>query len=160
MIREPLPTINKLKPCAPLPSGIPSSTFLVPPNLCSSSAFLPYILAPLLAEPVLGDRIVPIPTPTSDSAWSSYKIPQLERRSAFPFHGGESTCLSRLDDYVGTVTGGNGGKGQGGSKAMSYKDTRNGMVGETYSTKFSAWLAFGCLSGRYAGWRVQQLQQR
>jgi len=29
-----------------------------------------------------------------------------------------------------------------------YKQTRNGMVGENYSTKFSTWLAHGCLSPR------------
>lgn len=30
----------------------------------------------------------------------------------------------------------------------AYKDTRNGMVGEDYSTKLSAWLAVGCLTAR------------
>jgi deoxyribodipyrimidine photo-lyase len=29
-----------------------------------------------------------------------------------------------------------------------YKETRNGMVGEAYSSKFSAWLAMGCISPR------------
>jgi deoxyribodipyrimidine photo-lyase len=49
---------------------------------------------------------------------------------------------------------------EGGSKAMGYKDTRNGLLGEGFSTKFSAWLANGSMSGRYAGWRVGQLMQR
>jgi deoxyribodipyrimidine photo-lyase len=30
-----------------------------------------------------------------------------------------------------------------------YKETRNGMVGPDYSSKFSAWLALGCISPRY-----------
>lgn len=30
-----------------------------------------------------------------------------------------------------------------------YKDTRNGMLGGDYSSKFSAWLAHGCISPRY-----------
>lgn len=35
------------------------------------------------------------------------------------------------------------------TKALStYKETRNGMVGERYSTKFSAWLAMGCISAK------------
>jgi deoxyribodipyrimidine photo-lyase len=33
------------------------------------------------------------------------------------------------------------------SKNLSvYKETRNGMVGADYSSKFSAWLAMGCIS--------------
>jgi deoxyribodipyrimidine photo-lyase len=36
-----------------------------------------------------------------------------------------------------------------GSDAIAtYKETRNGMVGADYSTKFSAWLAMGCISPR------------
>ncbi|RYE28283.1 MAG: DASH family cryptochrome [Sphingobacteriaceae bacterium] len=35
------------------------------------------------------------------------------------------------------------------TKALStYKETRNGLVGEKYSTKFSAWLAMGCISAK------------
>ncbi|KAG5394383.1 hypothetical protein IGI04_024346, partial [Brassica rapa subsp. trilocularis] len=30
-----------------------------------------------------------------------------------------------------------------------YKETRNGMLGADYSTKFSPWLAFGCISPRF-----------
>lgn len=30
----------------------------------------------------------------------------------------------------------------------TYKDTRNGMLGEDFSTKLSAWLALGCISAR------------
>lgn len=30
-----------------------------------------------------------------------------------------------------------------------YKETRNGMVGADYSSKFSAWLAHGCISPRF-----------
>lgn len=30
-----------------------------------------------------------------------------------------------------------------------YKETRNGMVGADYSSKFSVWLAHGCISPRF-----------
>jgi deoxyribodipyrimidine photo-lyase len=30
----------------------------------------------------------------------------------------------------------------------TYKETRNGLIGADYSTKFSSWLALGCLSPR------------
>lgn len=158
MVRDPLPIPDKIKPCPPKPSL--NGTFILPPALCTSPAFLPYILAPLIAKPDIGDPIKPVPVPTSESEWSSYRIPDIDSRSAFPFHGGESTGLARVNDYLGSQSGGKAGKGKGGSKAMTYKDTRNGMVGEAFSTKFSAWLAHGCLSGRYVGWRVRELQDR
>ncbi len=58
-------------------------------------------------------------------------------RMAFKFNGGESTALQRLNFYLfesGFVA--------------HYKQTRNEMIGENYSTKFSPWLALGCLSAR------------
>jgi deoxyribodipyrimidine photo-lyase len=30
-----------------------------------------------------------------------------------------------------------------------YFDTRNGMIGANYSTKFAPWLVHGCVSPRY-----------
>lgn len=33
-------------------------------------------------------------------------------------------------------------------KVRVYKETRNGMLGADYSTKFSPWLAHGCISAR------------
>ncbi len=162
MIREPFPAPKKVKPFPTIPSSLPKSIYVLPPDLSTSSALLPYLLAPLLAEPTIGDHIKPIPIPTNPEAWKSLasSLPDLEPRSAFPFHGGETTGLARLDDYLGTMTGGKNGKGQGGEKGMTYKETRNGLVGEGYSSKFSAWLSFGCFSPRYAGWRVRYLQDR
>jgi deoxyribodipyrimidine photo-lyase len=40
-----------------------------------------------------------------------------------------------------------------------YKETRNGLLGADYSSKFSAWLAAGCLSPRYIYEQVQQYEQ-
>jgi len=58
-------------------------------------------------------------------------------RSAFPFAGGESAALARLQSYLWDT------------KAVAdYKETRNGLVGTEYSTKLSPWLALGCLSPR------------
>lgn len=58
-------------------------------------------------------------------------------RTAFPFKGGETAGLARVKDYYW------------GTKAVkTYKDTRNGMIGDRYSTKFSPWLANGCISPR------------
>lgn len=160
MVRDPLPDVQTVKPLPTLPAGLSHDVFLLPAGLSKANRLMPYILAPLLAEPQYGDSLEPRPIPQTEEEWRTYSIPPFDTRSAHPFIGGESAGLARLDDYLGTVSGGKNGRGQGGSKAMSYKDTRNGMLGESFSTKFSGWLANGSLSGRYVGWRVRQLQDR
>jgi deoxyribodipyrimidine photo-lyase len=60
-----------------------------------------------------------------------------ELRSAIQFRGGADAAHERLNYYFYQ------------SNALStYKQTRNGMIGERYSTKFSAWLALGCISAK------------
>ena len=156
MIRQPARDLSRIKPSPKL--NLSDEVHVVPDNLASTEAFLPYLLAPLLAKPDIGDPIQPVPVPTNDSQWQSYRLPSDDSRSAFPFKGGETTALARLDDYLGRYI--SDGKVEGGEKARNYKDTRNGLLGEGFSTKFSAWLANGTMSGRYAGWRVGQLMAR
>ncbi|ASU32528.1 DASH family cryptochrome [Mucilaginibacter xinganensis] len=56
-------------------------------------------------------------------------------RAAIQFRGGAEAAYQRLQYYFYQT------------QALStYKNTRNGMVGERYSSKFSAWLALGCIS--------------
>ncbi|HLA30690.1 MAG TPA: deoxyribodipyrimidine photo-lyase, partial [Pseudomonas sp.] len=57
--------------------------------------------------------------------------------SAFPFAGGEPAALGRLRDYLWKTQG-----------VRQYKETRNGLIGTEYSSKFSPWLANGSLSPR------------
>lgn len=62
-------------------------------------------------------------------------------RSSFPygqpsFGGGESAALAHLERYFD------------GTHAQRYKQTRNGLTGVDFSTKFSPWLASGALSPR------------
>ena len=57
-------------------------------------------------------------------------------KSAHPFEGGETTSHERLEHLMS-------------SGAMTaYKDTRNGMLGEDFSSKLSAWLALGNITAR------------
>ncbi len=64
------------------------------------------------------------------------KITQ-DKRAAIVFKGGETEGLKRMKTYFYET------------RAIdTYKETRNGLIGENYSTKFSAWLALGCLSPR------------
>lgn len=58
-------------------------------------------------------------------------------RAAIRFKGGETEALARLDHYLWES-----------DAIASYKETRNGLLGADYSSKFSAWLACGCLSPR------------
>jgi len=65
-------------------------------------------------------------------------IPEHDPRAVLRFVGGESAGLARLQDWVFE-----------GDHLRRYKETRNGMLGEAYSSKFSPWLATGCLSPRF-----------
>ncbi len=58
-------------------------------------------------------------------------------RAAIDFKGGETEGYKRLNTYLFET-----------QAISTYKETRNGMIGENYSTKFSAWLGLGCLSPR------------
>lgn len=60
-----------------------------------------------------------------------------DHRAAIKHKGGESAGIERLQNYFFNT-----------KNISKYKETRNEMVGENYSTKFSAYLAFGCLSSR------------
>ena len=72
-----------------------------------------------------------------------------DERSAIHSKGGETEAYKRLQFYFYET------------RAIStYKETRNGMIGENYSTKFSAWLAMGCLSPREIYYEVKKYEAR
>ena len=61
-----------------------------------------------------------------------------DSRGVMNFRGGETAALARLKDYMWDK-----------DLLKVYFDTRNGMLGSDYSTKFSPWLAHGCISPRF-----------
>jgi deoxyribodipyrimidine photo-lyase len=63
--------------------------------------------------------------------------PPDDDRAVLRFRGGESAGLGRLHAYLWEQ-----------DLLRTYKETRNGLLGADYSSKFSAWLAHGCLSPR------------
>ena len=69
-------------------------------------------------------------------------------KTAFPFSGGETAARNRLQDYFFHS-----------KKLGFYKKTRNGLVGKDYSSKFSPWLANGCISARTIYWQVKKFEQ-
>lgn len=75
------------------------------------------------------------------------ELPTYDRRAVLRFTGGEESALSRLEYYFWKN-----------DRLRTYKETRNGMLGEEYSSKFSPWLALGCLSPRYIYDQVQKYE--
>ena len=70
-------------------------------------------------------------------------------RAAIRFKGGETQAIARLNHYFFE------------SKCISeYKETRNGLVGADYSSKFSAWLALGCISPRFIYEELKKYEQQ
>jgi deoxyribodipyrimidine photo-lyase len=110
----------------PLPAGdaatVPAVD-AVEPAVVSAPAALSWLAATT--------AVVDVPSPASDP------------RSSFPYadaacHGGERAALAHLSQYCAR------------SLPHSYKETRNGLAGLDYSSKFSPWLATGALSPRQA----------
>jgi deoxyribodipyrimidine photo-lyase len=77
------------------------------------------------------------------------EAPKVDERSVLRFTGGETSGKARLQDYIWQ-----------GDRLRVYKETRNGMVGADYSSKFSPWLALGCLSPRYIYEQVQNYEDQ
>ena len=74
---------------------------------------------------------------TSQSCWV---------QAAIVFKGGETAALQRLKHYLWDTR-----------CVSDYFNTRNGMLGPDYSTKFSPWLAHGCISPRTIHHEVRQI---
>jgi deoxyribodipyrimidine photo-lyase len=71
-----------------------------------------------------------------------------DERGVMPFKGGETAALARVQDYIFDK-----------DRLKIYFDTRNGMLGADYSTKFSPWLAHGCLSPRYVAKECKRYEE-
>ena len=103
-----------------------------------------------IPEPVILDKksllTAPFTFPTLEElGFASFETPT---HAAFPFLGGTSSALNRITDYFWK------------SERLSfYKQTRNGLLGSDYSSKFSPWLANGSLSARMIYWEVQRYEK-
>lgn len=69
-------------------------------------------------------------------------------RGVLPFEGGERAARARLHRYFFEE-----------DRLRHYKQTRNGLIGAGYSSKFSPWLALGCLSPRRIFEEVRRYEQ-
>jgi len=71
----------------------------------------------------------------------------VDDRSVLPFRGGETRGLDRIDEYIWRE-----------DCLKTYKATRNGLLGANYSSKFSPWLAHGCITPRQVYEAVQRYE--
>jgi len=78
------------------------------------------VLKPLKAQDLVSE---PLPYPS-------------DTKSAHPFLGGETVAHDRLDHLISSGC------------AFNYHNTRNGLLGEDFSTKLSAYLALGSITSR------------
>jgi len=74
---------------------------------------------------------------------------ETDERGVMKFEGGESVALARLKDYIWDK-----------DLLKVYFDTRNGMIGADYSSKFAPWLTLGCLSPRYVASQCSLYEQK
>jgi deoxyribodipyrimidine photo-lyase len=134
------------------------STLLHPEDLPFSIAKLPELFTEFRKQVEKYAKVRTLfPTPSQlpplPSDLQMGEIPNLGQASPDPravmvFQGGETAGLQRLEDYFWRR-----------DRLKTYKQTRNGMLGADYSSKFSPWLALGCLSPRYVYWSVKRYEQ-
>ncbi len=75
--------------------------------------------------------------------------PITDSRTAFLFKGGETEAYQRLNYYFSET-----------KLVSTYKESRNGLVGTDYSSKFSPWLANGCLSPREIYYELKRYEDK
>lgn len=74
--------------------------------------------------------------------------PAISSQAVLVFEGGEDEGIGRLQTYFWKN-----------DCLKTYKETRNGLLGADYSSKFSPWLALGCLSPRYIFEEVKRYEK-
>ncbi len=104
----------------------------------------------------------PLPVPTSMPPVTCIEdhgdMPQLadfghppivpDPRAGLPVCGGETAGLARLHYYLWET-----------DLIKTYKETRNGLLGGDFSSRFSAWLAQGCLSPKTVYEQLKKYEQ-
>ena len=92
-------------------------------------------------------QIEPVVIPSIEELGLTFQ--SIDSRAAIVFKGGENEALKRLNHYFEET-----------NSISTYKETRNGLVGADYSSKFSAWLALGCISPRFIYQELKKYEQK
>lgn len=96
-----------------------------------SEVRVPFLSPKEIKSPALEETAIP----TLSSL--GYEETAIDPRIVLPFKGGSLEAWKRLEHYFWDT-----------EQLSIYKETRNGMIGGDYSSKFSPWLAHGCISAR------------
>lgn len=81
-------------------------------------------------------QIVDTSFPSKQSMFPSISFPDTTEEPLF--EGGEQCGKERVKEYIWKT-----------NAVKVYKETRNGLLGKNYSSKFSPWLAVGAISARF-----------
>ena len=98
------------------------------------------------ARPLPKLNLVP-PLPERASQLSNINFEQKVQKE-LQFRGGESHALAHIEQYLNRRL------------PDTYKQTRNGLMGMNYSSKFSPWLALGCCSARTIAKRIDDYENQ
>lgn len=97
-------------------------------------------------ESIKSPAIAPVHLPSLKEL--GFEEKGLDQRSVLQFKGGEHAAKERLQHYFFKT------------RSLSvYKETRNGLIGSNYSSKFSPWLAQGCISARWIYRQVKEYEK-
>ena len=87
--------------------------------------------------------------PVADTVGTA-KESTIDARGVMDFKGGETAAWNRINHYIVNGVG----------KLSTYKQTRNGMVGADYSSKFSPYLATGAISARSIYTEIKKFEEK
>lgn len=73
---------------------------------------------------------------------------EIHENSVFKFLGGETSGKNRIEEYFFKSR-----------NISNYKNTRNGLIGKDYSSKFSPWLANGSISARFIYYKLNEYEK-
>ena len=91
-----------------------------------------------IPKPLNSDNKILIDYPIPSLSDLGFKDFEVHKDSVFKFKGGEINAKERIKNYFFET-----------KNVSRYKLTRNGLIGEDYSSKFSPWLANGSVSAKY-----------
>ncbi len=102
-----------------------------------------------VAKAMLGSNLIENKTTVPTLKDLGFEEFEVDKRTAFPFKGGENQALKRMENYFWDT-----------ENLSKYKETRNGLIGADFSSKFSPWLANGCISAKTIYWQICEYEQQ
>lgn len=126
----------------------PRKVLASPKSLPPLPTYIPYQSAPFHIPKTYNDLLASLikPLEARPDIQSPAPFPS-GTRSAHPFRGGAKMGHRRIQHLISS------------GSMTKYKDTRNGLLGEDFSTKLSAWLALGCITARQIHFQLLDFEE-